>query len=189
MSVLEDKEGVRSNLGCWNEDLRGGGLMRSGACVLSLAVLENVLFANAWLSVCGTPSEREKGTRRTVPIPNSVLLDVSDPLALPRLAVTGGFKSIIRTTSPSSSLVPPFDLFFFFALVDLGSKCPFISRTSSSTAVGNGDRELSWLCRGVSGPNSNSSWISEVGSGGGGVFEEEPKWNHDLLLGLGVTGA
>ena len=148
-------------------------MTRSGACVLSLAVLENVLFEHAWLSVCGTPSEREKGTRRTVPIPNSVLLDVSDPLALPRLAVTGGFKFIIRTTSPSSSLVPPFDLFFFFALVDFDSKCPFISRTSSS--VGIGIRVLSLLCRGVNGLNSNSSWISEVGSGGGGVLEEEPK--------------
>lgn len=55
--------------------------------------------------------------------------------------------------------------------------------------VGSGGRELSLLCRGVNGLNSNSSWISEVGNGGGGVLEEEPKWNHDFLLGLGVTGA
>jgi hypothetical protein len=173
LSVLEDPDGVRSNLGCWKDDLRGGGLMRSGACVLSLAVLENVLFEYAYLSVCGTQSEGQKGMKHTLPMPNSVLLEVSDPLALPRLAVAGGFKSIIRTTSPSSSLEPPFGLFFFFAFIDFGSKRPSMSRTSSST--GSGTRVLSLLCRGVIGLNSSSSWISEVGSGGGGVFEEEPK--------------
>jgi len=155
LSVLLDTEGVRSNFGCCIDEVRGGGWIGSGAWdVLSLAVRENVRLENAYWLACWTWIKEMM--RHTVPIPSSVLLEVSDPLALPLLAGIGigGFRSIILTTSPcpSPSTVPAFDLFFFLVFLTVGSTRPSISNTSSS-----GTLELSLLALGVTGPNSNSS--------------------------------
>ena len=53
LSVLLDTEGVRSNLGCGIDEMRGGGWIRSGAWdVLSLAVRENVRLEYAYGLAC-----------------------------------------------------------------------------------------------------------------------------------------